>query len=259
LLHFYKIENLNYYFSWENKFSLWQKRVSLTRKTLNKQMLPIKIIEENLDESKLGFIQEVWDMLSYQLSIPKADSRKILEEVIEKYTEPHRSYHNLSHIYSLLMMAEEYYDFIENPILFELSIWFHDLIYDPSRNDNEEKSAERAVELLSPFLADSFLENLNQMILSTIKHAPILKDHDNELFLDLDMSVLATESKIYEAYTSAIRKEFSIFPDEIYQSGRKSVLKKFVEGESIFLTQFFQENFEEQAIENIQNEIASLN
>jgi len=109
-------------------------------------MLPIKIIEENLDESKLGFIEEVWDMLSYQLSIPKVDSRKILKEVIEKYTEPHRSYHNLSHIYSLLMMAEEYYDFIENPILFELSIWFHDLIYDPSRNDNEEKSAERAIE-----------------------------------------------------------------------------------------------------------------
>ena len=142
-------------------------------------MLPIKIIEKKLDDSKLGFIEEVWDMLSYQLSIPKVDSRKILEEVISKYSEPHRSYHNLSHVYSLLMMAEEYYDFIENPILFELSIWFHDLIYDPSRNDNEEKSAERALELLSPFLADSFLENLKQMILSTIEHAPILKDQDN--------------------------------------------------------------------------------
>lgn len=221
-------------------------------------MLPIKIIEENLDESKLGFIEEVWDMLSYQLSIPKANSRKILEEVIEKYTEPHRSYHNLSHIYSLLMMAEEYYDFIENPILFELSIWFHDLIYDPSRNDNEEKSAERAIELLSPFLADSFLENLKQMILSTIKHSPILKDNDNELFLDLDMSVLASEPKIYHQYTSAIRKEFSIFSDEIYHLGRKSVLEKFIKGESIFLTPFFKENFEKQAVENIQNEIASL-
>lgn len=221
-------------------------------------MLTIKIIEENLDESKLGFIEEVWDMLSYQLSIPKKDSRKILEEVIEKYSEPHRSYHNLSHIYSLLMMAEEYYDFIENPILFELSIWFHDLIYDPSRNDNEEKSAERAVELLSPFLADSFLENLKKMILSTIKHSPILKDHDNELFLDLDMSVLATEPEIYLQYTAAIRKEFNIFPDDIYQAGRKSVLQKFIAGDHIFMTDFFKENFEKQAIENIQNELARI-
>jgi predicted metal-dependent HD superfamily phosphohydrolase len=225
---------------------------------INKLMLPIKIIEENLDESKLGFIEEVWDMLSYQLSIPKADSRKILEEVINKYTEPHRSYHNLSHVYSMLMMAEEYYDFIENPVLFELSIWFHDLIYDPSRNDNEEKSAERAIELLSPFLADSFLENLKQIILSTIKHAPLLKDHDNELFLDLDMAVLASESIIYEQYTSAIQKEFSIFPAELYQAGRKSILEKFLEGKNIFLTPFFKENFEKQAVENIQNEIASL-
>ncbi len=218
-------------------------------------MLPIKIIEENLDESKLGFIEEVWDMLSYQLSIPKVDSHKILEEIIQKYTEPHRSYHNLSHVYSLLMMAEEYYDFIENPILFELSIWFHDLIYDPSRNDNEEKSAERAIELLSPFLADSFLENLKQMILSTIQHAPILKEQDNELFLDLDMSILATEPMIYDQYKTAIRKEFSIFPDELYQAGRKSVLEKFMAGDHIFLTPFFKENFEDQAMENIQNEL----
>jgi predicted metal-dependent HD superfamily phosphohydrolase len=221
-------------------------------------MLPIKIIEEKLDDSKLGFIEEVWDMLSYQLSIPKVDSRKILEEVISKYSEPHRSYHNLSHVYSLLMMAEEYYDFIENPILFELSIWFHDLIYDPSRNDNEEKSAERALELLSPFLADSFLENLKQMILSTIEHAPILKDQDNELFLDLDMSVLATEPTIYNQYTAAIRKEFSIFSDELYQAGRKSVLEKFMAGDQIFLTDFFKENFEKQVVDNIQNELSSL-
>ena len=102
-------------------------------------MLPIKIIEEKMDDSKLGFIEEVWDMLSYQLSIPKLESRKILEEVISKYSEPHRSYHNLSHIYSMLMMAEDYYDFIGNPILFELSMWFHDLIYDPNKNDNETK------------------------------------------------------------------------------------------------------------------------
>lgn len=222
-------------------------------------MLPIKIIEEKLDDSKLGFIEEVWDMLSYQLSIPKVDSRKILEEVISKYSEPHRSYHNLSHIYSLLMMAEEYYDFIENPILFELSIWFHDLIYDPSRNDNEEKSAERALELLSPFLADSFLENLKLMILSTVKHAPILTDHDNELFLDLDMAVLAAEPKVYQQYTAAIRKEFSVFPDELYHAGRKSVLEKFMAGEHIFLTQFFKDNFEIQAMENIQNELSGLN
>ncbi len=221
-------------------------------------MLPIKIIEEKLDDSKLGFIEEVWDMLSYQLSIPKVDSRKILEEVISKYSEPHRSYHNLSHIYSLLMMAEEYYDFIENPVLFELSIWFHDLIYDPSRNDNEEKSADRALELLSPFLADSFLENLKQMILSTIEHSPILKDNDNELFLDLDMSVLATEPTIYHQYTTAIRKEFSLFPDELYQAGRKSVLGKFIAGDHIFMTDFFKENFEKQAVENIQNELSSL-
>lgn len=234
------------------------KKSTFNAQNFKQTMLHIKIIEENLDESKLGFIEEVWDMLSYQLSIPKADSRKILKEIIEKYTEPHRSYHNLSHLYSMLMMAEEYYDFIENPILFELSIWFHDLIYDPKRNDNEEKSAERAVELLSPFLADSFLENLKQIILSTINHTPILKNNDSKLFLDLDMSVLASDSTVYEKYTSAIRKEFSIFSDEIYIAGRKSVLGKFIEGENIFFTEFFQENFEKQAIENIQNEIASL-
>ena len=218
-------------------------------------MLPIKIIEEKMDDSKLGFIEEVWDMLSYQLSIPKLESRKILEEVISKYSEPHRSYHNLSHIYSMLMMAEDYYDFIGNPILFELSIWFHDLIYDPNKNDNETKSAERALELLSPFLADSFLENLEKMILSTIDHSPILKDHDNELFLDINKSVLASEPTTYNQYTSAIRKEFSALPEELYLAKRKSFLEKFISRDQIFITPFFKENFEKQAVENIQAEL----
>lgn len=221
-------------------------------------MLRIQIIEEKLDESKMGFLKEVWDMLSYQLSIPKVESHKILDEIITSYSQPHRSYHNLSHIYSLLMMAEEYYDFIDNPILFELSIWFHDLIYDPSRNDNEEKSAERALELLSPFIGDAFLENLKQMILSTIKHSPILKDLDNELFLDLDMSVLAADPEVYQTYTKAIRKEFKIFPDDMYHLGRRTVLENFKNKESIFLTQFFKSNFEKKALENINAELLSL-
>lgn len=234
------------------------KKIIFAFLTLDKPMLRIQIIEDNLDESKMGFLKEVWDMLSYQLSIPKVESHKILDEILTSYTEPHRSYHNLSHIYSLLMMAEEYYDFIGNPILFELSIWFHDLVYDPSRNDNEEKSAERALELLSPYIGDAFLENLKQMILSTIKHSPILKDLDNELFLDLDMSVLAADSEVYKAYTKAIRKEYSIFPDEMYHVGRKTVLENFSNKESIFLTQFFRSNFEQKAMENIKSELMSM-
>jgi len=96
------------------------------------------------------------------------------------------------------------------------------------------------------------------MILSTIKHAPMLKDHDNELFLDLDMSVLAAEPNIYDQYNAAIRKEFSIFPDELYHAGRKSVLENFLKKENIFLSQFFKDNFEKQAKENVQRELEEI-
>lgn len=220
-------------------------------------MLPI-IIEEKLDSSKMDWLEEVWEMMAYRLRIPNTKGKDIFKLINKRYTEDQRQYHNLSHIYSLLMMVEEFYDFIGDQKLFELSIWFHDLIYDTSRNDNEKKSGEAALRILGDYLQDDFLQQLNYMILSTAKHTPILQNHDNKLFLDLDLAILASEESTYQKYANAIRKEFHIFPDDLYLAGRKMVLEGFLKKEHIYYTEFFQENFEKKARYNIDTELKSF-
>jgi len=213
-------------------------------------MLPI-IIEKNISPINLHWLEEVWEITTEQLGISKYKSEELFQIIQDKYNEPHRAYHNLSHIYSMLMMAEEFYDFIEHNHLFDLSIWFHDIIYDASRQDNEVKSAELANELLQPFLPKSFLKDLTDMIVSTKTHTPILPFHDNKFFLDLDLAILATDVDTYKSYTKAIRKEYSIFSDELYYAGRKHIMNGFLEKNNIYFTSFFQQRFGQQAKENI--------
>lgn len=223
----------------------------------NQPMLPI-ILEKEISPTNFQWLKEVWEITTEQLGIPKSQSEQIFKIIRAKYSEPHRAYHNLSHIYSMLMMAEEFYDFIEQNHLFDLSIWFHDLIYDASRQDNETQSAKLAIELLQPFLPKYFLDDLNEMIVSTKAHTPLLAHHDNKFFLDLDLAILATDAETYSKYVQAIRIEYSIFPKELYNAGRKHVMSNFLEKDNIYFTSFFQERFEEIARKNIREEISLL-
>jgi predicted metal-dependent HD superfamily phosphohydrolase len=49
-----------------------------------------------------------------------------------------RKYHNLNHIYIFIKLAYDYKDKIKDHSSVLFSIWFHDIIYTPSRSDNEE-------------------------------------------------------------------------------------------------------------------------
>ena len=75
--------------------------------------------------------------------------------------EPHRYYHNLQHIHDMLLN--------DNLIINGLTIWYHDAIYDPKRNDNEERSAELAESELKDYIDNDDLKTIMHGILLT-KH-----------------------------------------------------------------------------------------
>jgi predicted metal-dependent HD superfamily phosphohydrolase len=83
-------------------------------------------------------------------------------------------------------------------------------------------------------------------------------DSDINIFTDADLSVLGQDWNTYENYLIQIRKEYSIYPDFVYNSGRKKVLQHFLSMERIFKTNNFFEKLEAQAKENLQRELEQL-
>ena len=69
---------------------------------------------------------------------------KGFRQLMEKYTEKHRYYHNMDHINSSLGHLDELSCSMENSYNIEVALWFHDVIYDPKKTDNEKMSAEYA-------------------------------------------------------------------------------------------------------------------
>ena len=72
----------------------------------------------------------------------------ILAELVVAYGETHRHYHTLEHVAALLQLLGKYGDGIADRDAVVLAILFHDAVYDPSRQDNEEASAAFATERL---------------------------------------------------------------------------------------------------------------
>src|SRR5690349_13855755 len=70
------------------------------------------------------------------------------------HSEPIRHYHGMNHVAELLGEFDRVAGQCEDPAAVEMAIWFHDCIYDPMREDNEERSAQISREALVAMDAD---------------------------------------------------------------------------------------------------------
>jgi len=184
----------------------------------------------------------------------------VWEDIIEHYSHKSRYYHNLEHIYNMLMQAEEVKSKIKDFDSLRFAIWFHDIIYKPSKNDNEEKSSVFAKNCLKSINFDEKrVKNVQNLIISTKKHQLILKQNDdNAYLLDFDLSILGTDWETYKNYLHNIRNEYNIYPDFIYNPNRKKILNLFLERETLYFTEIYQAKYEIQARENLKKELELL-
>ena len=181
-------------------------------------------------------------------------------DILEHYTKKWKFYHNLNHIYSFLDLFQKYNKYIINDKNeFLISIFFHDIIYIPSRNDNEEES----INIFNEFFSKTNPKNLKQekvkeFMIETKNHL-LSKNYSDELnfFMDMDMQIIADEN--WEDYENKIRKEFCYLSDIDYKNKRKQFLQSLLNKEKIFRTKIFYDDYEQKARNNINNIINRLN
>ncbi len=176
-------------------------------------------------------------------------------EVEKNHSNKKRYYHTLQHLDNLLVQLTEVKQEIHNWNAVLFTLYYHDIIYNSLKSDNEEKSAELAEKRMKEISVPIEIINLcKEQILATKSHIQSTSS-DTNYFTDSDLSILGQSWELYLSYSKNVRSEYCIYPDIVYNAGRKKILNYFLAMERIFKTNFFYDKFEAQAKQNLLKEI----
>lgn len=179
-------------------------------------------------------------------------------DINKHHSSTNRYYHNLEHVYDLICQIQRSKSLNkEERAILSYTAFFHDIIYNPKRSDNEYESA---------LLAKSWLERLNVSKVITEGVFDIIKDTKNHqsdnylshMFIDMDLSILGASQEKFQEYSKKIRLEFSHLNDVAYFIGRKLFLSKILSRSKIFITDSYSAKYEIAARRNLKTEFKSL-
>jgi pantetheine-phosphate adenylyltransferase len=149
--------------------------------------------------------------------------------LLTMWNESHRHYHNQNHLLNLVEQINENKSQLEEKQYEKLILCslFHDIIYDPSRNDNEERSAEFFINSCIDKNNPDLLE-VKQMILDTKTHEG--NTELSELFNYFDMKVVEGSLNELIEWERGISAEYEpVYGKENYKSGRIKFLESLVD------------------------------
>ncbi len=189
--------------------------------------------------------------------------RAVMNAMRMRYSEPHRRYHDWSHVESLLKLRDFARDALFNLQAIDAAILFHDAIYEPGEPDNKARSADLMMAMLDRILAPVTLAAARELVLASAHHQlpahlldPVRGDCAH--FLDMDLAVFGSERDVFDAFEAAIREEYADLDDAAYAAGRGAALRKLLDRPSIYLTSLFANAFEKSARRNIARRMAEL-
>ena len=123
-----------------------------------------------------------------------------------RYQQSHRHYHNLDHIEYVLSAVDGLSPGSHSQAI-RLAAWFHDAVYAPGRDDNEERSAFVAAEALEIAGASpSLTSEVVRLVLVTKDHTPEPNDVAGAILSDADLCILASDADTYARYAANVRQ-----------------------------------------------------
>lgn len=185
-------------------------------------------------------------------------SRDVFELIAQRYGEPHRFYHGIHHVESLLkLLHDDFPALAKDRAAVELALWFHDIVYDPRAHDNEEKSAALMSSVIGKAIPPELERKVVGFILAT-KHDRPPADPDAQLVVDIDLSTLGASPEDFQRYSESIRKEYFWVPEEEYRQGRKATLERFLAQSPLYHHLPVRRRFEGRAKRNLTEALAEL-
>ncbi|MCC5630375.1 hypothetical protein [Nostoc sphaeroides] len=200
-----------------------------------------------------------WQHTLQPFGVDQVAAEKAFNPLVAAYSTPGRYYHTLKHIDRVFSTIQILQGYTTNLAAVQLAAWFHDVVYDTQAQDNEQRSADYAFDLLSNLgIPESTIVTVTRLILNTKDHQAAVDDYDSQVLLDADLAILATNPVQYGEYAYAIRQEYGWMAEADYITGRQQVLERFLQRSHIYFTPLMSEFAEPCARGNIQGEIQSL-
>ncbi len=198
-----------------------------------------------------------WQSMWRQLGASDADE-ELFSQLVNCYSDSHRKYHTMQHLNECFAHLESVRSFAERAGEIELALWFHDAVYNTTRSDNEERSAEWACDsALAAGLPDHQASRIYQLVMVT-KHNTVPVGPDAAILVDIDLAILGADETRFDEYEAQVREEYSFVPKPLYREGRRRILQEFANRPSIYRTEYFQTKCEARARSNIARSLARL-
>jgi predicted metal-dependent HD superfamily phosphohydrolase len=199
-----------------------------------------------------------WHHLTAPLTSDAALRETTFRRLTDAYCASDRHYHTLAHVRNLLDALERPGLALQDPVVVQLAIWFHDAVYSSLRDDNEARSAMLAQEFLAKTtLTPARRARVAFLIERTKDHTQPQPNTDTDLlyFLDADLQVLGTPEADYWQYARQVRQEYRLVPDFMYRRGRRKVLEKLLSAAQLYQTETFRSRLEAAARRNLRAEL----
>ncbi|MET0144851.1 MAG: metal-dependent phosphohydrolase [Ilumatobacteraceae bacterium] len=191
----------------------------------------------------------------------------VFDEVVSRHREPQRRYHGVRHVTWVVRhvhaLATEPGIQVGDMGAVIAAAFFHDAIYDPTRSDNEARSAELAEQRLAALgWPATRCREVGRLVQATASHAldddGAGVDDGGAVLLDADLAVLGSDPGAYQAYVTGVRAEYAHVDDASWRAGRSAVLRGLLERQPIYLTPPARGRWEARAGANMATELDAL-
>lgn len=182
------------------------------------------------------YLARAWYRAHAEFGI-KPDWKEFLA-IRKAYSEEHRFYHTWQHIYECVRFVDLHYG---RQALVVFALFYHDIVYDVARKDNEEKSAERweaygMKRQIQNAIGWLKCRQIGDLIRMTATHKvepgqPLIFSMMN----DADMHVFLCPDAHYLLYARGIWQEYKAVGRDKYIEGRLGFLST-IDPNTIFYT-----------------------
>jgi len=197
--------------------------------------------------------------IAWRAAVSALGGRPVDTDVVARYSEPHRRYHNLVHVRAVARDAVTLVSLTEREKAeLILAACAHDVVYDAVPGTDEQRSADWARGWLERSNLEAVADRVSDLVLATIKHAADPADAVACALLDADLAILGSPVEAYDAYVTAVRQEYAAVADDAWRTGRSRVLSGLLERDRLFLTAAGRDRWETAARRNLARELDPL-